>query len=107
EYLLLAGIALLIVGWGFIAGILIGIVVGLATFALSVTRVHPIKFNFDGSEYHSSLDRRPDELALLTEYGREIQGMFLHSYLFFGSANALLVWLSNHNACLRILHFVT
>ena len=86
EYLLLAGFALLIVGWGFIAGILIGIVVGLATFALSVTRVHPIKFNFDGSEYHSSLDRRPDELAL---YGREIQGMFLHSYLFFGSANAL------------------
>src|SRR6516165_4514304 len=35
------------------------------------------------------LDRRPDELALLAEYGREIQGMFLHSYLFFGSANRL------------------
>src|SRR5262249_30658914 len=48
-----------------------------------------IKFSFDGSEYHSSLDRRPDELALLTKYGREIQGMFLHSYLFFGSANRL------------------
>jgi SulP family sulfate permease len=28
-------------------------------------------------------------LALLAEYGREIQGMFLHSYLFFGSANRL------------------
>jgi SulP family sulfate permease len=27
-----------------------------------------------------------------TEYGREIQGMFLHSYLFFGSAN----WLYRH-----------
>src|SRR5215467_12913917 len=82
-------IALIIVEWGFIAGVLIGIVVGLATFALSVSRVHAIKFSFDGSEYHSSLDRRPDELALLAEYGREIQGMFLHSYLFFGSANRL------------------
>ena len=80
---------MIIVEWGFIAGVLIGIVVGLATFALSVSRVHAIKFSFDGSEYHSSLDRRPDELALLTEYGREIQGMFLHSYLFFGSANRL------------------
>jgi sulfate permease, SulP family len=89
EYISLAGIALIIVEWGFIAGVLIGIVVGLATFALSVSRVHAIKFSFDGSEYHSSLDRRPDELALLTEYGREIQGMFLHSYLFFGSANRL------------------
>jgi sulfate permease, SulP family len=89
EYLSLAGIALIIIEWGFIAGVLIGIVVGLATFALSVSRVHAIKFSFDGSEYHSSLDRRPDELALLTEYGREVQGMFLHSYLFFGSANRL------------------
>jgi len=89
EYISLAGIALIIVEWGFIAGVLIGIVVGLATFALSVSRVHAIKFSFDGSEYHSSLDRRPDELALLAEYGREIQGMFLHSYLFFGSANRL------------------
>src|SRR5262249_62419867 len=33
EYLSLAGIALVIVEWGFIAGVLIGIVVGLATFA--------------------------------------------------------------------------
>jgi SulP family sulfate permease len=89
EYISLAGIALIIVEWGFIAGVLIGIVVGLATFALSVSRVHAIKFSFDGSEYHSSLDRRPDELALLAEYGHEIQGMFLHSYLFFGSANRL------------------
>ena len=89
EYVLLAGTALLIIEWGFIAGVLIGIIVGLATFALSVSRVHPIKFSFDSSEYHSSLDRRPDELTLLTEYGWELQGMFLHSYLFFGSANAL------------------
>jgi SulP family sulfate permease len=89
EYISLAGIALIIIQWGFIAGVLIGIVVGLATFALSVSRVHAIKFSFDGSEYHSSLDRRPDEMALLAEYGREIQGMFLHSYLFFGSANRL------------------
>jgi SulP family sulfate permease len=89
EYISLAGIALIIVEWGFIAGVLIGIVAGLATFALSVSRVHAIKFSFDGSEYHSSLDRRPDELALIAEYGREVQGMFLHSYLFFGSANRL------------------
>ena len=89
EYISLAGIALVIIGWGFVAGVLIGIVVGLATFAVSVSRVHAIKFSFDGSEYHSSLDRGPDELTLLAQYGPEIQGMLLHSYLFFGSANRL------------------
>jgi sulfate permease, SulP family len=89
EYLSLIGIALLIVYWGFIAGVLIGVMIGCATFALSASRVNVIKFNFDGSEYHSSLDRSPRELSLLSNYGTEIQGVALQSYLFFGSANRL------------------
>jgi SulP family sulfate permease len=89
EYLSLIAIAVLIVYSGFIAGVLIGIVIGCATFALSASRVNAIKFNFDGSEYRSSLDRGPYELSLLAEHGREIQGMALQSYLFFGSANRL------------------
>jgi sulfate permease, SulP family len=89
EYLSLIGIVLLIVYWGFIAGVLIGVMIGCATFALSASRVNVIKFNFDGSEYRSSLDRSPRELSLLNEYGPEIQGVSLQSYLFFGSANRL------------------
>lgn len=89
DYLSLLAIALLIVNWGFIAGVLIGVVIGCATFALSASRVNAIKFSFDGSEYRSSLDRGPHELAILAEHGREIQGMALQSYLFFGSANRL------------------
>lgn len=89
EYASLITIAFLIIYWGFVAGVLIGIVIGCATFALSASRVAAIKFNFDGSEYRSSLDRGPKELALLARHGREIQGMALQSYLFFGSANRL------------------
>ena len=62
EYLSLIAIAVLIIYSGFIAGVLIGIVIGCATFALSASRVNAIKFNFDGSEYRSSLDRGPREL---------------------------------------------
>jgi SulP family sulfate permease len=89
EYLSLIAIAILIIYSGFVAGVLIGIVIGCATFALSASRVNAIKFNFDGSEYRSSLDRGPFELSLLTDHGRKIQGMALQSYLFFGSANRL------------------
>lgn len=89
EYLSLIAIAALIIYSGFIAGVLIGIVIGCATFALSASRVNAIKFVFDGSEYRSSLDRGPPELALLAEHGRQIQGITLQSYLFFGSANRL------------------
>ena len=89
EYLSLVAIALIIIQWGFIAGVLIGVVIGCSTFALSASRVNAIKFSFDGAEYRSSLDRSPEELALLAKHGREIQGMALQSYLFFGSANRL------------------
>jgi sulfate permease, SulP family len=89
EYLSLLAIVLLIINWGFIAGVLIGVVIGCATFALSASRVNAIKFNFEGSEYRSSLDRGPYELSLLAAHGQEIQGIALQSYLFFGSANRL------------------
>ncbi|HVQ10962.1 MAG TPA: cyclic nucleotide-binding domain-containing protein, partial [Methyloceanibacter sp.] len=82
-------IALLIVQVGFIAGVLIGVIKGCATFAVSASRVDAVKFTFDGSEYRSTLDRGCDELGILTAHGHEIQGMGLQSYLFFGSANRL------------------
>lgn len=89
EYLSLLAIALIITEWGFLPGVAIGVVFGCATFALSAGRVSAIKFTFDGTEYRSSLDRGTRELALLGAHGREMQGLQLQSYLFFGSANRL------------------
>ena len=89
DYASLLLVAVIIVQWGFIAGLGIGIVIGCMTFALSASRVSAIKFSFDGSEYQSSLDRGPEQLAILAAHNREIQGVILHSYLFFGSANHL------------------
>ncbi len=89
EYLSLLAIAALIIYSGFVAGVLIGIVIGCATFALSASRVSAIKFSFDGSEFRSSLDRGRYELSLLAGHGGKMQGMALQSYLFFGSANRL------------------
>jgi SulP family sulfate permease len=89
EYLSLLAIIVIIVQWGFIAGILIGVVIGCTTFALSASRIDSIKYSFDGSEYRSSLDRSRDDQAVLAAHGSKIQGLNLQSYLFFGSANRL------------------
>jgi sulfate permease, SulP family len=89
EYASLLAITLLILQAGFIAGVLIGVIIGCATFAVSASRVNAIKFRFDGSEYRSTLDRGPEELVILAAHGRQIQGMSLQSYLFFGSVNRL------------------
>jgi SulP family sulfate permease len=89
DYLSLLSIVGIILVWGFVAGVIIGIIIGCATFALSASRVDFIKYEFDGSEYRSSLDRCREDLTLLAAHGREVQGLKLQSYLFFGSANRL------------------
>ena len=89
EYVSLLAIVLIIVLWGFLPGVAIGVIIGCATFAWSAGRINVIKFPFDGSEYRSSLDRGPRERALLSTHGRELLGLRLQSYLFFGSANRL------------------
>jgi SulP family sulfate permease len=108
EYLSLLAIIVIIVEWGFIAGILIGVVIGCATFALSASRIDSIKFSFDGSEYRSSLDRSREQLAVLSAHGGSVQGLNLQSYLFFGSANRLYqhvkALLARHPEC-RFLIF--
>jgi SulP family sulfate permease len=108
EYLSLLAIILIIVQWGFIAGILIGVVIGCATFALSAARIDSIKYGFDGTEYRSSLDRSRDDQAALTAHGGNIRGLNLQSYLFFGSANRLYqhvkALLARHPEC-RFLVF--
>jgi len=89
DYISLVAIVVIIVQWGFIAGVLIGTVIGCMTFAISASRINSIKFSFNATEYRSSLDRAPDDVALLNAHGAEIQGLNLQSYLFFGSANRL------------------
>ncbi|WP_024509620.1 SulP family inorganic anion transporter [Bradyrhizobium sp. ARR65] len=103
EYLSLLAIIGIILQWGFVAGILIGVVIGCATFALSASRINSIKFAFNGSEYRSSLDRSRDDQAVLSAHGSKIQGLNLQSYLFFGSANRLYqhvkALLARHGEC--------
>jgi len=99
EYLSLLAIIVIIVQWGFIAGILIGVVIGCATFALSASRIDAIKYSFDGSEFRSSLDRSRDDQAVLSAHGGKIQGLNLQSYLFFGSANRLYQHVKGLLAC--------
>src|SRR5207253_6182372 len=100
-------IIVIVVQWGFVPGILIGIIFGCATFALSAARIKSIKYSFDGSEYRSSLDRSRGDQEVLLAHGGKIQGLNLQSYLFFGSANRLFqhvkALLHQHPECRYLL----
>jgi sulfate permease, SulP family len=107
EYASLLAIIVIIVQWGFIAGVLIGVIIGCATFAFSAARIEAIKYSFDGSEYRSSLDRSREDQAILADHGGKIRGLNLQSYLFFGSANRLYqhvkALLAHHPECRYLL----
>src|SRR5262249_20718018 len=89
EYIALLAIVVITIKFGFVAGLIIGTVIGCATFAYSGSRINSIKYEFDGFQLRSTLDRDRGELAVLAARGREIFGLNLQSYLFFGSANRL------------------
>jgi SulP family sulfate permease len=88
EYISLLAIALLILQIGFIASVH-RVIIGCAMLAVSASRVKHCSSSVSTARIAAPLDREPSELAILAVHGREIQGMSLQSYLFFGSANRL------------------
>jgi SulP family sulfate permease len=61
------------------------------TFALDYSRIRLIKRGLSRSEYASRVDRPPSHHEELLRHGSGIQIMWLHGFVFFGSANNLLV----------------
>ena len=105
---MLLAVTFVIIQWGFIAGVLAGVLISCMTFAYGASQTEAVKFRFDGAEYGSSLDRSSEELTILAANRDEIQGFVLQSYLFFGSANRLyenIRALLAQNATCRFLIF--
>src|SRR5262249_42415946 len=90
DYALVVVIMLVIVAWDFVAGIAVGVVAACVIFAISSSRVRVVKRGLSRSEYGSRVDRPPEQHKQLLDHGQAIQIMWLHGFVFFGSANRLL-----------------
>jgi SulP family sulfate permease len=90
DFAQVCGILILIVGFGFLAGIAAGIVVACMTFAVSSSRVRLVKMELTRSNYSSRVDRPPAQNAELVRHGERIRILRLQGFMFFGSANRLL-----------------
>ncbi len=75
---------------GFVQGIVIGIIAGLAVFAFNYARIDAVRAFGSGAGYASNVLRPPAQRRLLTDHGDEIQVIRLQGYLFFGSAHRVL-----------------
>jgi len=90
DYLLVLGILLVIVHFGFLTGVGVGLAAAIALFVISYSRISVVRGQSDGARLRSTVERPLPHERLLQAHGGRIAVFRLQGFLFFGTANALL-----------------
>jgi len=90
DYLQLLAIFLTIVCFDFVAGVGVGIIAACITFAVNTSRIRLIKHGMNRSNFASRVDRPNYDADTLVKFGDGIQILWLHGFIFFGTAHFLL-----------------
>jgi SulP family sulfate permease len=90
DYVQVVIIFLVIVAWNFVGGVVVGVITACITFAVNTSRIRLVKLGLDRSTYGSRVDRPSFQQEELVRHGNRIQIIWLHGFIFFGSAHRLL-----------------
>jgi len=90
ERVILLMVTLSLIGFGFVQGIAVGIVAGLALFASSYGRIQAVHAAGTGATYASNVLRPLSQIKALEERSDAIDVIQLQGYLFFGKTHRLL-----------------
>ena len=82
-------ILIVIAVFGFLEGVGAGILVAVVIFVYNYSRVSVIKQTLSGVQYHSNVDRAPQQQRMLSEKGGSLHILKLQGFIFFGTANNL------------------
>lgn len=89
DYALALLIMATIVGYGYLAGVVLGFVGACLMFALSYSRIDVVRRHLTRDVYASNVDRSAAAARVLQEEGSRIHIFWLSGYVFFGSAHRL------------------
>ena len=73
EYGVVVLILAVIVGKGFMPGVVVGLVLAVVLFTVSYGRVELVREVRFGDTYHSNVDRPADQRAILRQLGGQVQ----------------------------------
>jgi len=93
DNLLAAAIAIAIVLFGYLTGILFGVIAACVLFVLSYARISIIKQHLSRANFSSNVDRSSEAMRALSRHGEKIQILWLRGYIFFGTSNRLYEYL--------------
>ena len=90
EYGVVLVILAVIVGMGFLTGVVVGLVLAVVLFAVSYGQIELVREVAFGETYHSNVDRPHDQRAVLLQLADLVEVLRVNGFVFFGSANGLL-----------------
>jgi SulP family sulfate permease len=91
DYFQMGAIFGVIVVWDFVAGVALGVIIACVAFAINTSRLRLLKLGLNRAVYSGSVDRPVYQQEQLVLHGQSIQIMWLHGFVFFGSAHRLML----------------
>ncbi len=109
DLLLAAAIMAVIIYFGYLLGVLMGVIGACLLFAFSYSRIGVVRRHLTRQDFASNVDRSPSEARLLRENGAEIHVFWLSGFIFFGSSNGLFEYVRRcieHQTAPQVHHVV-
>ena len=89
EQALAAAIMLAIVRFGYLTGVILGLVGACILFAIRYSRIDAIRRHLTRATFSSGVERAPGDRASLAAEGHRIHLFWLNGFVFFGSSNRI------------------
>lgn len=89
DLALALAIAVAIVVFGYLPGVLLGLIGACLTFAVNYSRIGVVRRHLTRASFASTVERSPEQTGHLREHGGKIHVFWLSGFIFFGSSNSL------------------
>ena len=89
DFVLAIGIMLICVRYGYLVGVLVGLICACLLFAVSYARAGVVRRHASRAQFASNVDRPSQALEHLLQTGDAVQIYWLSGYIFFGSSEGL------------------
>ncbi|MFD0987019.1 SulP family inorganic anion transporter [Methyloligella solikamskensis] len=89
DFALALAITIVICYFGYLLGVVLGVIGACLMFALSYSRIGVIRRHLTRQEFAGNVERAPDQARILREEGGRIHIFWLSGFIFFGSSNGL------------------
>ncbi len=91
EYAIVVMIVAAIAVTNFLTGVAIGLLMMVIMFVASYSRIRVVRHAYSGADMQSMVVRSVEERQLVIEAGDQVEILELQGFIFFGTANALLM----------------